>query len=104
MARPVDEHARDRILEAAGQLFYDQGVRGTGMAQIVEAAGCGKNVLYRHFPSKADLVAAYLDGFAEMRRTATARIVAGHPGDPAGAVVALVAEIAELARYLAARK
>lgn len=94
MARPADAGARERILSTAGHLFYEQGVRATGMAEVVAAAGCGKNVLYRHFPSKSDLVAAYLDGFAKLRRAATAEALAGLDDDPAGAVVAMVAEIA----------
>ena len=65
MARPADPTARDRILKAATRLFYDRGVHDVGMNELVEAAGTGKNVLYRHFPGKDELVLAYLERFAE---------------------------------------
>jgi AcrR family transcriptional regulator len=65
MARPADPTARDRILKAATRLFYERGVRDVGMSELVEAAGTGKNVLYRHFPGKDELVLAYLQRFAE---------------------------------------
>jgi len=53
--------ARDRILETAFRLFYAQGTRGVGIDRIVAESGVAKATLYRHFPSKDDLVVAYLD-------------------------------------------
>lgn len=52
--------ARQRLLEAAAELFYEQGVRATGVDAVVEMAGVSKATLYAHFPSKDDLVVAYL--------------------------------------------
>ena len=65
------------------------------MAQIIEAAGCGKNALYRHFPGKTDLVPAYLDGFGAARRRQLTDAVTGivEPGD---ALLALVRDTARL--------
>ena len=88
--------ARDRILDAAGALFYARGVRAVGMSEVVEAAGCGKNLVYRHFPSKADLVAAYLGRFRAARERAADDAVAAAP-DPAAQLVALTAEVADRA-------
>ena len=89
--------ARERILDAAGSLFYARGVRAVGMNEVVEAAGCGKNLLYAQFPSKVDLVAAYLERF-RARRVATAdAVLRGHDGDPAAQLVALTAEVARRA-------
>jgi AcrR family transcriptional regulator len=51
---------RNRILDAASDLFYRRGVRAVGVDFIVEAAGVAKTSLYRHFRTKDDLVAAFL--------------------------------------------
>jgi AcrR family transcriptional regulator len=97
MARPPDPEGRDRILRTASRLFYSDGVRAVGMAQVIEAAGCGKNMLYRHFPSKADLAAAYLTATRTHRlREVTSALAASD--DPRERLVALVAEVAERVR------
>jgi AcrR family transcriptional regulator len=51
---------RERILETASNLFYRQGVRAVGVDLVVEAAGIAKTSLYRHFRTKDDLIAAFL--------------------------------------------
>lgn len=51
---------RERILQAADDLFVRYGIRGVGVEAIAEAADTNKMTLYRHFPSKDDLVAAWL--------------------------------------------
>jgi AcrR family transcriptional regulator len=94
MARVADPGSRDRILTAAAGLFYRDGVRAVGMAQVIEAAGCGKNMLYRHFPSKASLAAAYLTRVRAQRFRAADRALARAVDDPASRLVALVAEVA----------
>jgi AcrR family transcriptional regulator len=53
--------ARERILDAAACLFYEEGIHAVGVDAIVADSGVAKMTLYRHFPSKDDLVAAYLD-------------------------------------------
>src|ERR1700744_6256467 len=55
--------ARERILRAAGELFYADGINTTGMERLTEAAHVSKRTFYQHFPSKAALVEAYLDAF-----------------------------------------
>ena len=52
---------RDKILETASKLFYKQGVRAVGVDLVVEKAGVAKTSLYRHFGTKDDLVAAFLE-------------------------------------------
>jgi AcrR family transcriptional regulator len=51
---------RERILEAASELFYRHGIRAVGVEAIAEAAETNKMTLYRHFPSKDELVAECL--------------------------------------------
>ena len=53
--------ARAKLLSAAGERFYAQGVTATGIDTIVADAGVAKMSLYNNFASKADLVAAYLE-------------------------------------------
>ncbi|HWT54652.1 MAG TPA: TetR/AcrR family transcriptional regulator [Rhodocyclaceae bacterium] len=53
--------ARDALLEAACQLFYTQGIRGTSVEAILERAGVARQSLYQHFESKDGLVAAFLN-------------------------------------------
>lgn len=52
--------ARDRILDTAAALFYEHGYQAVGVDLIVERAAVAKTTLYRHFPSKDDLIVAYL--------------------------------------------
>ena len=53
--------AKDALLEAACQLFYTQGIRGTSVEAILERAGVARQSLYQHFVSKDGLVAAFLN-------------------------------------------
>jgi len=59
---------KERILEAASDLFYRQGIRATGIDAIVKAAGTTKMSLYHYFPSKHDLVLAHLHKSAGVMR------------------------------------
>jgi AcrR family transcriptional regulator len=52
---------RQRILETAQRLFHRDGFRAVGIDTIVASAGVAKMSLYRHFPSKDDLIVAYLE-------------------------------------------
>ncbi|HXP95918.1 MAG TPA: TetR/AcrR family transcriptional regulator [Telmatospirillum sp.] len=52
--------ARQRILDVACRLFYQDGVRATGIDRIIADSAVAKMSFYRNFKSKADLVAAYL--------------------------------------------
>jgi AcrR family transcriptional regulator len=53
--------ARQRILDAAYELFSQRGIRAVGVNEVIERAGVATATLYRHFPSKNDLVLAFLD-------------------------------------------
>ncbi|SFE66457.1 transcriptional regulator, TetR family [Actinopolyspora alba] len=53
--------ARERLLEAASELFYRHGIRAVGIDTVIERAGVAKMSLYNHFSSKDELVAAYLE-------------------------------------------
>lgn len=53
--------AKDQILETAGRLFYERGYRAVGVDTIIAESGVAKMTLYRHFPTKDDLIAEYLE-------------------------------------------
>jgi AcrR family transcriptional regulator len=59
-ANQTQPGARERILATAYELFARRGVRDVGVDEVVERAGVAKATLYRHFPSKDDLVIAFL--------------------------------------------
>ncbi len=52
--------ARDKVFDAAADLFYREGIHAVGVDAIVKKAGVAKISLYRTYPSKDDLVVAYL--------------------------------------------
>jgi AcrR family transcriptional regulator len=57
----VRSAARERILDAAYELFSRHGLRAVGVDRIIEESGVARKTFYRHFPSKADLIVAFLD-------------------------------------------
>src|SRR5918995_1004665 len=63
MPRSDDRSAmQERILETADRLFYGQGIRAVGVDTIAAEIGISKRTLYNYFPSKDELIAAYLAG------------------------------------------
>ena len=58
--RPKHSEARERLLATAIGIFYADGIRTVGVDRIIAEAGVTKATFYRHFPSKEDLVLAYL--------------------------------------------
>lgn len=74
----------DKITESALRLFYRQGYHATGVEQLSQVAGVTKKTLYRHFPSKEQLIEAALhrrDGefMARLRQTVDAAAAAQRP-------------------------
>ena len=57
--------AQEKILSAAGSLFYREGIHATGVERIAQEAGVSKRTMYQHFPSKTQLVEEYLRGIHE---------------------------------------
>jgi AcrR family transcriptional regulator len=53
--------ARQRILDTAYELFSHRGIRAVGVQEVISRADVAKATLYRHFPSKDDLVLAFLE-------------------------------------------
>ena len=78
---------RDRILQTAAELFYRHGIHSVGIDRIIEESGVAKMTFYRHFPSKARLIAEYL---AQKERN-WQRIVAQFTGEAAKPAAKLLA-------------
>jgi AcrR family transcriptional regulator len=53
--------ASERILDTAYELFSCRGIRAVGVNEVIERSGVAKATLYRHYPSKDDLVVAFLE-------------------------------------------
>jgi AcrR family transcriptional regulator len=58
---PASRAARERLLETAYAMFSARAVRDVGVDEVIERAGVAKATLYRHFPSKDELVVAFLE-------------------------------------------
>jgi len=84
--------ARDRLLAAADELFYAQGVHVVGVDRIVEKAGVTKASLYNTFGSKDELVRAYLENHFRRRQARIAAILAANP-TPRERILAVFAEV-----------
>jgi AcrR family transcriptional regulator len=87
---------RARLLAVAAELFYRNGIRAIGVEAIAEAAGTNKMTLYRHFPSKDELVAECLREFAREGSARWGRYQQAYPGDARAQVRAWLAEIADI--------
>jgi len=91
LGRKVEVPPRERILNAARELFYSRGIRAVSVDEIAAAAQTNKMTLYRHFESKDRLVAEYLrslNAYAIVRDEETIRPYAGDPYAQLRALVA----------------
>jgi AcrR family transcriptional regulator len=87
---------RSRLLAVAAELFYRHGIRAVGVEAIAEAAGTNKMTLYRHFPSKDELVAECMRQFARESVQRWQLYEDTHPGDPRAQVRAWLADVANI--------
>lgn len=66
---------REKLIQTANQLFYEQGYRNTGISQIISEADCARASFYHYFKSKDELCIAYL-------RTLNEAVIESICGDP----------------------
>src|SRR6478609_198822 len=88
---------RERILAAARELFYRDGIRAVGVDAIAAAAGTNKMTLYRHYESKDALVSAYLEQLAAEGEALWDEARAAHPGDAQAQLRMLLKRVSEFA-------
>ncbi|MHB8264010.1 MAG: TetR/AcrR family transcriptional regulator [Acidimicrobiales bacterium] len=74
--------ARTRLLDAATDLFYSEGITATGIDRIVAQSGVSKPTLYAHFHSKDELLAAVLEQRHSERVAALEKWMRDHSGSP----------------------
>ena len=81
--------ARERILLAAHELFYRDGIRATGIDRVIAESGVAKLTFYRHFPSKNELVREFLEYRHGLWMSWFAAALQRHGGDSKALVPAL---------------
>jgi AcrR family transcriptional regulator len=92
MAGKIEGSARERLLAAADDLFYSEGVHVVGIDRIVERAGVAKASLYSIFGSKDELVRSYLEEHFKDRQMRVERILAAHD-NPRDRILGVFAEM-----------
>jgi AcrR family transcriptional regulator len=90
---------RERILEAASEMFYRDGIRAVGIDAIIARSGVAKMSLYRHFPSKDALVAAWLEDRNNFFWQRWDRAQASRAGNPQGQLEAILDMVAATASH-----
>lgn len=99
---PPAQGKRERLVSAACELVYRQGVERTTLADIAEAAGVRLGNIYYYFKTKDDLVAAVVQARVDELEAAFAALERGHDGPKARlkALVGMVAgQGASMARF-----
>jgi len=69
MARPLSDVARAKMLAAATGLILEVGVSGFTIDEVARRSGVAKTTIYRHFPTRNELLVAALDGAIEVPAT-----------------------------------
>ena len=91
----ADIPPRERILDAARDLFYTRGIRCVSVDEIAAAAQTNKMTLYRHFESKDLLVAEYLRSLNRYAIERDEEVLRQYPGDPYSGFRALVKRVGD---------
>src|SRR6202042_2136679 len=87
--------ARERLLAAADELFYEGGINLVGIDRVIEHAGVAKSSLYDCFGSKEELIRAYLKGRADKRQARIVERLAGLE-TPQEKILGVFARLAEI--------
>lgn len=86
--------ARRRLLDTATLLFYEGGIHAVGIDRIIAEAGIAKATFYKHFPSKDELVVAYLEEQDRIGRAAVAAFPKRPPREMIAAILGRISDAA----------
>lgn len=86
---------RERLLDAADELFYSEGVNTVGIDRVIAHAGVAKTSLYANFGSKEEFVRSYLERRHEARRDRIERAIAVHES-PRDRILAVFDQLGDL--------
>jgi TetR/AcrR family transcriptional regulator, transcriptional repressor for nem operon len=87
---------RDRIVETARRLFWEQGYTATGVAQILKEANVLSGSLYYFFPTKDDLLLAVLEMYQELLEPMVVAPVFARVADPIERIFGILAGYRQL--------
>ena len=87
---------RERVLNTADRLFFSVGVHAVGVDRIIGEAGVARATFFRHFRTKDDLVAAYLEQRASTARALLTELRDAH-AEP-GAMLSAIADVVDFYR------
>ncbi len=85
----------ERLLDAADELFYSEGINTVGIDRVIERAGVAKASLYSNFGSKDELIRSYLDRRRQARRERIEQAIAIHQS-PTERILAVFDELGDL--------
>ena len=80
----MSKSARDRLVEAAGHIFYRDGFHTVGLDRILDEVGVTKTTFYNHFESKEGLILEVLNTHDRWWRDEFRRLLRKHGGDDPG--------------------
>jgi AcrR family transcriptional regulator len=95
----VTSEARRRVLDTATRLFYAEGVHAVGVDRIIAEARVAKATFYNHFPSKDELVRAYIEEQDRLGRAAVAQLPEKPPRKRVFTIFDRIAEAARRPGY-----
>jgi len=96
---PTAGPARRRLLDTATRLFYAEGIRAAGIDRIIAEADVAKATFYNHFPSKDDLVLAYVEDQDRIGREAVAALPKQAPRKMIAAILGRISDAAVAGDY-----
>ena len=98
-ARSRRPSPRERLLKAADELFYAEGVNSVGIDRVIERADVARASLYSNFGSKDELIRAYLQHRMEISKSRLRAAVEAH-ADPRERLLSLFGAQATIISYL----